>query len=165
MGELANTSNKWIAWTSAALVASLVHVLVDFHIGLYGETSSRVSWLQAANLFFASLVYGWWIYAAAVAASGEKSALVSALIIAVLWAFLWNGVVGLAVSPPPSSAFPYQDIAHASSIVFGAGASASIWRVSRSIDAEVSWAMPIAVGVVLLLAFVVQSVLGLQNAQ
>ena len=36
MGELANTSNTWIAWTAAALVASLVHVLVDFHIGLYG---------------------------------------------------------------------------------------------------------------------------------
>ncbi len=67
--------------------------------------------------------------------------------------------------PPPSSAFPYQDIAHASSIVFGAGASASIWRVNRSIDAEVSWAMPVAAGVVLLLAFAVQSVLGLQNAQ
>lgn len=164
MGELANASNTWIAWTSAALVASLVHVLVDFHIGLYGEASSRVSSLQAANLVFTSLVYGLWIYAAAVAASGSKSALVSALVIAVLWAFLWNGVVGLAVSPPPSSAFPYQDIAHASNILFGAGASASIWRVTRSIDADVSWAMPIAAGVVLLLAFVVQSVLGLQNA-
>ena len=120
-----------------------------------------MSSLQAANLFFTSLVYGRGIYAAAVAATGDKSALV----IAVLWAFLWNGVIGLAVSPPPSSAFPYQDIAHASSIVFGAGASASIWRVNRSIDAEVSWAMPVAAGVVLLLAFVVQSVLGLQNAQ
>ena len=161
---MANTSNAWIAWTSAALVASLVHVLVDFHIGLYGEASSRMSSLQAANLFFTSLVYGLWIYAATVAATGDKSALVSALVIAVLWAFLWNGVVGLAVSPPPSSAFPYQDIAHASSIVFGACAGVSIWRVSRSIDAEVSWAMPIAAGVVLLLAFVVQSVLGLQNA-
>ncbi len=165
MGELANTSNTWIAWTSAALVASLLHVLVDFHIGLYGEASSRMSSLQAANLFFTSLVYGLWIYAAAVAATGDKSALVSALVIAVLWAFLWNGVVGLAVSPPPSSAFPYQDIAHASSILFDAGASGSLWRVSRSIDAEVSWVMPIAAGVILLLAFVVQSVLGLQNAQ
>ena len=58
----------------------------------------------------------------------------------------------------------YQDIAHASSILFGAGAGGSLWRVSRSIDADVSWAMPIAVGVILLLAFVVQSVLGLQNA-
>ena len=123
-----------------------------------------MSSLQAANLFFTSLVYGLWIYAAAVAATGDKSALVSALVIAVLWAFLWNGVVGLAVSSPPSSAFPYQDIAHASSIVFGACAGVSIWLVSRSIDAEVSWTMPIAAGVVLLLAFVIQSVLGLQNA-
>ena len=165
MGELANTSNTWIAWTSAALVASLFHVLVDFNIVIYGEASSRMSSLQAANLFFTSLVYGLWIYVAAVAATGDKAALVSAFVIAVLWAFLWNGVVGLAVSPPPSSAFPYQDIAHASSIVFGAGAGASIWMVTRSIDADVSGAMPFAAGVVLLLAFVVQSVLGLQNVQ
>ena len=103
MGGLANTSNTWIAWISAALVASLVHVLVDFHIGLYGETSSRVSSLQVANLFFTSLVYGWWIYA--VAASGDKSALVSALVIVALWAFLWNGVVGHAVSPRLAAGF------------------------------------------------------------
>ena len=162
---MAYTPNLWIAWTAAALLASLVHVLIDFHLGLYGDTSSRMSSLQAANLFLTSLVYGWWIYAVGVASTGNKSALVSALVIVALWGLLWNGVVGLAVSPPPSSAFPYQDIAHVSCIVFGAGASASIWRASRSIDAEVSWAMPIAAGVVLLSAFVVQSVLGLQNTQ
>jgi hypothetical protein len=71
-GELANSSKKWIAWTSAALVASLVHVLADFHIGLYSETSSRMSSLQAANLFFASLIYGWWIYAATVASFTQR---------------------------------------------------------------------------------------------
>jgi hypothetical protein len=71
-GELANTSNKWIAWKSAALVASLVHVLADFHIGLYSETSSRMSSLQAANLFLASLIYGWWIYAATVASFTQR---------------------------------------------------------------------------------------------
>jgi hypothetical protein len=71
-GELANTSNKWIAWTSAALVASLVHVLVDFHIVLYSETSSRMSSLQVAYLFFASLIYGWWIYAATVASFTQR---------------------------------------------------------------------------------------------
>ena len=162
---MAYTPNLWIAWTAATLLASLVHVLIDFHIGLYGDTSSRMSSLQAANLFLTSLVYGWWIYAVGVASTGNKSALVSALVIVALWGLLWNGVVGLAVSPPPSSAFPYQDIAHVSCIVFGAGASAAIWRASRSIDAEVSWAMPIAAGVVLLSAFVVQSVLGLQNTQ
>lgn len=164
MGELTSTQNAWIAWTAAALLASLAHVLIDFHIGLYGEASSRVSSLQAANLFLTSLVYGWWIYAVAVAGSGNGPALVSALVVAALWAFLWNGLIGLMVSPPPSSAFPYQDIAHVSSIVFGADASAAIWRASRSIETEVSWTMPVVAGVIVLLALVVQSVLGLQNA-
>jgi hypothetical protein len=40
MGELGNTPNSWIAWTSAALVASLFHVVVDFHIGLCGDYSA-----------------------------------------------------------------------------------------------------------------------------
>lgn len=68
---------------------------------------------------------------AAAANFGSKSALVNALVVAALWAFLWNGVIRLVVSPSPSSAFPYQDIAHISSIVFGAGATATIWRAAR----------------------------------
>ncbi len=76
---------------------------------------------------------------------------------------LANGVAAVAVAPPPSSAFPYQDIAHFSCIVFGVGASAAIWRARRSIAGKVSWTMPAATDIILLLAFVVQSVLGLQN--
>jgi len=164
MGGLANAPSAWIAWTAAALIASLVHVLIDFHIGLYGETSTKMSSLQGANLFLTSLVYGYWIYAVAVAGFGNRSALVSALVVAALWAFLWNGVIGLMISPPPSSAFPYQDIAHVSSIVFGAGASAAIWRASRSIATEASWTMLTVTGLILVSAFVVQSVLGLRHA-
>ncbi len=165
MDDVANTSNAWIAWTAAALVASMVHVLIDFHIGLYGETSSQMSSLQAVNLSLTSLVYGWWIWSITIAVSGDRSAFVSALVVAAMWAFLWNGVIGLVVSPPPSSAFPYQDLAHLSSIVFGAGASAAIWRAIRSVESEVSWTLPIVTCVILILAFVVQSILGLQNAR
>ncbi len=50
----------------------MVHVLVDIHIGLYGETSSWVSSRQAVNPSLTSLIYEGWIYAAAVAASGES---------------------------------------------------------------------------------------------
>ena len=164
MGEVTGIQTAWVGWTAAALVASLAHVLVDYHIGLYGESSLRMSSLQAANLAATSLVYGWWIYAVAVAALGDKSALVSALVLAVAWASLWNGAVGLVVSPPPSSAFPCQDVAHLSSIVFGAGAGATIWQTSRTIETDFSWTMPNATGAILLTAFVVQSVLGLQNA-
>lgn len=110
------------------------------------------------------MVYGWWIYAVALASLGDKSALVSALVLAVSWAFLWNAVVGLAVSPPPSSAFPYQDIAHFVSIVFGAGAGVTIWQTGRTMASDVPWTMPVATGAILLAAFVAQSVLGLQNA-
>ena len=160
---MADTPRVWVAWTAAALLASLVHVLIDSHIGLYGETSSQMSLLQAANVFLTSLIYGWWVYVVGVASTGNKSALVSTLIIVVMWVLLANGVGALAVAPPPSSAFPYQDIAHFSCIVVGVGASAALWRARRSMAGKVSWAMPVAAGIILFLVFVVQSVLGLQN--
>jgi hypothetical protein len=61
MGELAGTQTTWIAWiawTAAALIAGLVHVPIDFHTGLYGETSSGMSSLRGVNLFHTSPVYG-----------------------------------------------------------------------------------------------------------
>jgi hypothetical protein len=93
---------------------------------------------------------------------GDKSALVSTLIIVVVWVLLANGVAALAVAPPPSSGFPYQDIAHFSRVVLG-GASAAVWRARRWMGGEVSWSMPVTTGRLLLLAFIVQSILGLQN--
>lgn len=160
----ANISNTWTAWTAAALTTSLIHVLIDLHIGLYGETSLQMTPLQAANLFVTSLVYGWWMHTVAVASSGDCSALLSALAVTVLWAFLWNGLKGFIVSPPPSSAFPYQDLAHILSLVFGAAAGVATWGAVRSGGSAMSWTLPVVTGVVLLSAFVVQSVLGLRNA-
>jgi hypothetical protein len=46
---------------------------------LYGETSSWASSPQVVNPFLMSPLYKGWIYAAAVAAPGDKSALVAAL--------------------------------------------------------------------------------------
>jgi acyl-CoA reductase-like NAD-dependent aldehyde dehydrogenase len=95
MDDMADTSHGWIAWTAAALLASLAHVLIDSHIGLYGETSSQMSLLQAANVLLMSLFYGWWIYAVGLASMGDKSALVSTLIIVVVWVLLANGVAAV----------------------------------------------------------------------
>ncbi len=163
MDDMADTSHGWIAWTAAALLASLAHVLIDSHIGLFGETSSQMSLLHAANVLLTSLFYGWAIFAVGLSSMGDKSALVSTLVIVVMWVLLANGVAAVAVAPPPSSAFPYQDIAHFSCIVLGVGASAAIWRARRWMGGEVSWSMPVATGILLLLVFVVQSILGLQN--
>ena len=163
MDDVADTSHGWIAWTAVALLASLAHVLIDSHIGLYSQTSSQMSLLQAANVLLTSLFCGWWLYTVGLASTGNKPALVSALIIVVVWVVLANGVAAVAVAPPPSSAFPYQDIAHFSCIVLGVGASAALWRARRWMGGEVSWSMPVATGILLLLVFVVQSILGLQN--
>ena len=106
MGEPENISNAWMEWSVAALVTRLAYIPVDYQIGLYGGASSRMSLLQAANLFLTSLVYRWWVHAVALAASGDGSAFVSALLVPALWAFLWDGAVGFVVSAPPSGKSP-----------------------------------------------------------
>ena len=68
-----------IAWSAAALGISLVHVLIDYHIGLYGKTAASMSPLQAANAFLTSAVFGWWLLLLGLASQGNKGALFSAL--------------------------------------------------------------------------------------
>jgi hypothetical protein len=50
---------------------------------------------------------------------------------AVGWAFLSNGAVAVAAAPPPSAAFPYQDITHFGSLVLGGLAAYATWRKMR----------------------------------
>ena len=122
-----------ILWNAAALAASLAHVFIDHHIGLFGESSSAMSPLQAAIIFILCLVYGCWSISLGLATSGYRAGLLGTFTLTVVWAFLANGLVGLAACPPPcQSAFPYQDIAHVSSLVFGTLAAYTTWQKIRA---------------------------------
>lgn len=109
----------WVAVTAVAIGATLWHVIIDYHIGLYGETSDRMSPAQGVYAATLGLTYAWWAAMLALAASGDRSALRSLVWITVIWSVVVNGLVALVAAPPPSSAFPYQDLAHVISL--GAG--------------------------------------------
>lgn len=153
----------WILWSAAALAASLAHVLIDYHVGLYGRASSTaMSSLQATNVLLTCLVYACWIASLGLATSGYRSGLLASLVLTVGWATLWNGLVGLIVCPPPCrNAFPYQDIAHMSSLIFGGLAAYTTWQKIGDTTGPVDPVPTICIIVVVLAAFVVQSVLGL----
>ena len=125
----------WL-WTGGlAFVVSLIHLLIDFQIGLFGPLSEQVSLAQAALIGLVSLLYGWWgvSFSFVGAAPTRKFGLASLFTLAFLWSFLANGLAGLIACPIPCpGAAPYQDITHVGSIIFGMSASYTAWRGLRA---------------------------------
>jgi hypothetical protein len=76
---------SWTIWASLALGLSLVHVLIDFSIGQYGDTSSSMSLLQSANIFLFGLIYASWPAAMGWAGGGNRTGAVCLLLLVVAW--------------------------------------------------------------------------------
>lgn len=160
-----NTSvSDWIPWTGAALLVSLVHVIIDYHLGLYGPHGSAMTPLQAANAILTATAFAWWLILVGWAAQGNKTALLSNAIFILVWVCFWNGLIGLMVAPPPSAVFPYQDLAHVGGIVIGAGAALFTWRAYHGAPTQATWSTPLLTGALLILVCVIQSILGIRNA-
>jgi hypothetical protein len=129
----------WLLLNVGALGLSLAHTFVHYHIGLYGESQLSISLLQATNVAVTSLVVAWWVVCLDARAGTVRAGLSGALTLAVVWAFLANGLAAVVAVPPPSGAFPLQDIAHLLSIVFGALAAITTWRELKRSEGAWSW--------------------------
>jgi hypothetical protein len=149
--------SNWRLFNAIAIVASLAHVLIDFHIGLFGATSKLMSVPEAASVFATALAYGGWGYALATANAQDKSRLASLFAYVVFWSFLANGVIAVLIVPPPSAAFPYQDIAHVSNVIFGGLGAYATWKALEASPGNLMWAAPrLHIGL-LLLAYIGQN--------
>lgn len=107
------------AWVALAFTASTWHAFIDAQIGLLGPTSETLTLAQGAALIFDVMLIGWWIYMALEAFSGDERALGALALLLLVEPVLFDGVVAFVVAPPPSAAFPYQDLAHSLSLVSG----------------------------------------------
>lgn len=156
------TRPQWL-WSGAlALAFSLVHVLLDYQVGLFGRTSNDVSWAQAALALLLGLLYAWWGVAFALSGGSTWQALglVNLLWLSLLWAFLGNGLAGVfACLPPCSGAFPYQDIAHFGNIIFGGWASYATWSALRTSRVGVRWQAALVPLALVMTLFFLQSYL------
>lgn len=112
---------------ATALVAVLVHVLIDYHIELYGPGGEVMSLAQFANALRIAVTAALWLGALGLAMRGSRTGTAVAFAVVTIWVFLLNGIVAFLVAPPPSDAFPYQDIAHAGGVIFGGLASYALW--------------------------------------
>lgn len=134
---------RWLGLSGAALTATVLHMIVDAHIGIGGGPSVVMSSVEATSAVLHALILGGWMVAVAFAARGNRTGTASALVFTVLWAVFVNGIVAFLVAPPPSAAFPYQDIAHAGSLLFGGLAAYSLWQEFKRQDGTIRLGVPL----------------------
>ena len=127
------TASSWLRWTIVALMAALTHVLIDYHIGLFGEHSSRMALIQALAALSVALLFGTWAAAIGAAGAGGADALRVVFWFTVVEAALLNGALGFVGAPPPADAFPYQDVSHGASLTAGVVAAV---RIRRALQAQ-----------------------------
>ena len=84
------------------------------------------------------MLFGWWAFAVGEARYGARSGIVIAFTFAFGWAFVLNGLAAVLAAPPPSDGFPYQDIAHIGSMIFGGLAAFGLWEKIREVGG-VEW--------------------------
>ena len=63
MAVIERRTSAWLWLSALALGVSLTHVLIDWHIGLFGAPSMHRSALQAGLVLLFGLVAAWWALA------------------------------------------------------------------------------------------------------
>jgi hypothetical protein len=152
---------RWLTMTVLAFAASLAHLFIDVHIGLFGPSAPEISPLQILNVALLTSIFTYWAWAMAYAQAGSASALATVVVFSAFWAAFANGAVALVVAPPPSLGFPYQDIAHGLSLVFGTLATFLAWPELKVVRSEVSYVLPTIAATLIIANLVVQGLLAL----
>ena len=145
---------RCLVLNALALAFSLAHLLVDWHIGLFGASSQAVSGSQAALLWLASFLYAGWGLGLAAAARGARAGLLSLVTLSAGWAALGNGLPLVFCLPPCAGGYPHQDLTHVGSLLFGSWAAYARWQAARASEQPLGrggWLFP-AAGLVVVVA-------------
>lgn len=111
-------------WLSlGAVVASAVHVVIDFVAGVFPATIAGVVLVALP----AAVLYAIWIIAVTGTRNGSHGAISAAALLALVQAGLANGLAALIACPPTvfwggvaaCPLAPWQDLAHVASAAFG----------------------------------------------
>jgi hypothetical protein len=106
-----------------------------------------MSLLQVINIVMTCLVVSLWTLSLGVVPGTARLGLSAAFVLSVGWVFLGNGLP-IVFAPRPSDAFPYQDLAHVFSLVFGTMAAFGTWLEMKR--TRTPWSRPWVGGTVLL---------------
>ncbi len=127
MKKLARPSGRWLPAHTLAIGFSLMHTILDWHLDLYGSATTSLALVQALVLILGASVYALWASMLTLAGQGSRGAMFATLPISILGG-LGNGLSIVACLPPCSGAFPFGDLSHIGSLVFGLWAVIESWK-------------------------------------
>jgi hypothetical protein len=131
----------WLWLSLAAMAVSLMHILLDFGVGLF-PLRGNVAPAVGAVLVLISLIQAWWGASLAAGARGVGGGVASAAILGLGWTLLTNGFSIVFCPPSCPVAAPLADVAHIGSLVLGIAApAAGIWALWRG-RVRVGWVLP-----------------------
>jgi len=133
----------WLWLGLLALMSCLAHLLVDLRIGIYGNTSPTLKGWDGSLAGLNALAIGMWAFTLSLAASGDRTGFAAAAVFALVHGTLGNGLISLFIAPPPSLGFPYQDVTHFGSLIFGTLAALAAWKQVRRTPGRVRPLMPL----------------------
>lgn len=122
---------QWLLAHSLAVGFSRMHVILDWHLDLYGPLiKTSLSTVQALVLVRGAAVYAAWAASLVRAAQGNRRALMATIELRALGG-LGNGLAIAFCLPPCSGAAPFGDLSHIGSLVLGVWGIAESWRALR----------------------------------
>ena len=131
----------WFWLSLAAMAVSMMHILLDFGVGLFPMQGTLAPAVGAVVLLI-PLIQVWWVVSLAAGARGVGGGVVSAAILGLGWTVLINGLAIMYCLPPCPDAAPLSDVAHVGSLVLGIAApAAGIWALWRG-RVRVGWVLP-----------------------
>lgn len=131
----------WFWLSLAAMAVSMMHILLDFGVGLFPMQGSLAPAVGAVVLLV-TLIQAWWGVSLAAGARGVGGGVASTVILGLGWTFLTNGYAIVFCLPPCPFAAPLSDVAHVGSLVLGIVApAAGIWALWRG-RVRVGWVLP-----------------------
>jgi hypothetical protein len=105
-------------------------MILDWHLDLFGPTSSVLTAAQAVVLVLGATIYALWASAFVVASGGNKLGMAATLMLCAIGG-LGNGLSILACPPPCRGASPFGDITHLGSLIFSVWAIYESWRALK----------------------------------
>ena len=131
----------WFWLSLAAMAAAMLHILLDFGVGLF-PMRGRLSMAEVATLLLIILIHVWWVLSIALGAQGRGGGVASAAILALGWTTVTNGYPIVFCPPACPEAAPLADVAHIGSLVLGVVAAAvCLWVLLRS-RVQIGWTLP-----------------------
>lgn len=123
----ARPSSRWLPVHTMAIGFSLAHLTLDWHYDLFGPATPLLSIPQMLVLVIGSTLYALWAMALTLAGQGSRRAITATIILSAIGG-LGNGLPIVYCLPICDAAFPFGDLSHIGSLVFGVWAIYESWR-------------------------------------